>query len=474
MSDISHNGRSPRVQLSGEGEAHDRTDDQNLQDPPDEPLLSLEETSLSPSPSRSSSPLLSMAAVLQKPKVDPIDLRSLEYVGSFDHNLMCAICHCPFVSPVKLECDHYFCRSCVNQAMTHQTVDARCCPTCRRKTNRTPVQAPKIIGHILDELKIKCPFYSLGCTEEFTRGSVQNHVDRYCDYSEVACPSLNCSRTVERKDVTANRCLHHVVRCKDCRFSFMERDLKYHRIVQCTRGKVDCPDCKTKVLRVDLEKHIDHCPEAIFPCQAASYGCNFESKSTNLDRHLAICPLAKLAPFLKVQNERLDAHEAALRHLQHKNSILESSFASIQESLGPSGSLVNAPSGPRDSSESAPFDSTAHHLLCLHESLREEVSRVSAAVSELDAKASMMVMNESLRTKEDLTHTNAAIGGMRMQLHWLMSARLQNQQRMALGRTPSPGEGTVAGSSTSPGYPLGPGNIPMRRLSDSTRQETKL
>ena len=471
---------SPNHLVSRDPDLQDHTGEGFSEDLPGQTPLSSEETGTvlcdnhTLSPSISLLPLLSMAGPPQKPNVDPVDLRTLDYVGVVDHNLMCAICHSPFVSPVKLECDHYFCRSCVIEAMTHQNAGARCCPACRRKTNRTPTLVPKIIDHILDELKVRCPFFSMGCIGELARGSIQNHVDRYCNYSEIECPSVDCSHTIERKDLAKNRCLHNVISCEDCGFSFMERDLEHHRTIQCVRSNVECPHCQTEVLHENLKQHIDRCPEAMCPCQGACYGCNFISKRANLDGHLAVCPIAKLVPFLKVQNERLEAHEAALRHLKHKNTILESSFQSIQEALGPSRSLVDAPSAPSDMSDTAPFDSTAHHLLCLHESLREEVGRVSAAVSALDAKASMMVMNESLRTKEDLTHTNAAIGGMRMQLHWLMSLRLQSQQRMAVGRTLSTGEDTVAGPSASPGDPLGPDNLPMRRLSDSTRQETKL
>ncbi|KAK4696289.1 hypothetical protein P7C71_g1602, partial [Lecanoromycetidae sp. Uapishka_2] len=192
-----------------------------------------------------------------------------------------------------------------------------------------------------------------------------------------------------------------------------------------------------------------------------------------LDEHLKTCPLAKLVPFLRLQNERLEAHEAALKHLRHKNSILETSFSTIQEALGPAANLVDAPSSS-STTDTGPFDSTAHHLLCLHESLRDEVNRVSAAVSEIDAKATMMVTNESLRVKEDLAHTNAAIGSMRMQLHWLMSARLQSQQRVAMVGAQSSGESLGTGTSSAQSVPADSVTLPVRRLSDSTRQDPKL
>ncbi|KAL2058337.1 hypothetical protein ABVK25_001063 [Lepraria finkii] len=432
-------------------------------------------TPTSSSPRRPSS--LQADAALQKPQVNLVDLRALEYVDSYDHNLMCAICHSPFVNPVRLECEHVFCQRCVNDAMSHQDRDSRVysitCPSCRRRIeNRAITPVPKILNHILDDLCVKCPLEYLGCPEVKARGDIQDHVNKYCAYAEVKCPSESCLLTVLRKDLDEQRCLHSVMKCEDCESSFMERDLEIHRSRHCEVGKASCPDCNAQVLLRDLVGHIECCPDATFPCNAAEYGCDFVARRETLNEHLKTCPLAKFVPFLRMQNERLEAHEAALKHLRHRNSILETSFSTIQETLSPSTNLIDSPSSSAAGSDTGPFDSTAHHLLCLHESLREEVNRVSAAVSEVDAKASMMVMNESLRIKEDLSHANAAIGNMRMQLHWLMSARLQNQQRVAMIRAQSSGDGL--GSSTDAGGSNRSVELPVRRLSDSTRQDTKL
>jgi len=410
-----------------------------------------------------------------RPRFNPVDLRALEYVDSYDHNLMCAICHCPFVIPVKLDCEHVFCQRCVDQAMSHQDRNSRSCPSCRRRIDQSSITSvPKILDRILDELLVKCPQNSEGCLEEVPRCRVQDHVLKYCPFSQVDCPSEDCRQTLRRKDTEGNRCLHYQVECKDCKQPIMKKDLETHCTLECEVGRTSCPDCKEQVLVRDVTSHIDRCPDASFPCTAATYGCNFIARRTFLDGHLKSCPLAKLMPFLKTQNERLEAHETALKHLRHKNSILETSFSSIQDTLSPSINLIDTSLNEAKPSDTGPFDSTAHHLLCLHESLREEVSRVSAAVSEFDAKASMMVMNERLRAKEDLAHTDAAIGGMRMQLHWLMSARLQNQQRVATISTQSSGENlAICNPSASVGRSDG-STMPVRRLSDSTRQETKL
>lgn len=406
-----------------------------------------------------------------------VDLRSLDYVTPFDHNLMCAICHCPFVTPVKLDCDHVFCEECLNRAMMHQDRESRTCPTCRSKIRHgvvTPV--PKIIIRILDELVARCVFHEEGCTEMVPRGAIQDHIDRYCDYSRVHCPLVDCDLKVRRKDADKG-CLHNIVDCDDCYQSMMELDVELHRTKHCKRRKASCPDCKAEVLRYKLEEHIQQCPEAIFPCNAAPYGCDFIARRETLDEHRTTCPLAKLGPFLQIHNERLEAHASALKILQQKNSLLQTSFSSIQDALGPSPNLVDPSPSSGAQPDSAPFDSTAAHLLSLHESLREEVERVSAAVSELDGKSSMMVMNESLRIKEEMAYTNAVVGNMRTQLQWLVSSRLQTQQRMAMVRGATAGEGGmgvgVAGSSAAGGPSGGPAQ-PIRRMSDSTRQETKL
>lgn len=407
-------------------------------------------------------------------RFNPVDLRALEYVGPYDHNLMCAICHCPFVSPVKLDCEHVFCQRCVNLAMRHQDRNLRTCPSCRRRIDQSLMtSAPKILDRILDELLVRCPLRSKGCLEEMPRSRVHDHLGKYCSCAEVNCPAEDCVFTILRKEMDGDCCLHYRIECEDCEQSVMKKDLESHRTLQCEVGRTSCPNCKVQVIVRDFESHIDDCPDAELPCIAALYGCDIIVRRASLVQHLRLCPLAKLTPFLKAQNERLEAQETALKHLRHRTSILDTSFSTIQETLGPSANLSDAPPS-LGVADAGPFDATAHHLLCLHESLREEVSRVSAAISEIDGKASMMVMNERLRAKEDLAHTNAAIGSMRLQLQWSMNARLQNQQRVAMIRTQSSGESLEnAGSSAAVGPSTGAA-MPARRLSDSSRQETKL
>lgn len=257
---------------------------------------------------------------LQRPQLDPVDLRALEYVGPYDHNLMCAICYSPFISAVRLPCEHVFCLNCVDEAMTKSSNGSKPsslnCPSCRRTTHRNEIRPmPKIFDRILDELMVRCPLKDEGCKEQVPRCAVQHHVDKKCAYSEVECPAENCMRIILRKDAVERRCLHDMLQCEDCSHFFVERDLESHRTLHCQPVRTSCPDCKAQVLLRDIVQHVESCPDATFPCTAAEYGCDFVARRAVLDQHSETCALGKLVPFLQRQTERLGAHEAALKSL---------------------------------------------------------------------------------------------------------------------------------------------------------------
>jgi hypothetical protein len=103
-----------------------------------------------------------------------------------------------------------------------------------------------------------------------------------------------------------------------------------------------------------------------------------------------------------------------------------------------------APSPDMDASS---ISQTQQHLLALHESLRGNVTTIehdlaalSHTITDLDARTSMQIMNETLRVKEDLAHTNAALFSTRAQVQWLLNRERLGQQQQAMGmrgRAPS-------------------------------------
>lgn len=462
----------------------------------------------------------------------PVDVRTLEYLEPCDSNLVCLICHCPFDKAVRLACDHVFCNDCVEQAFAAQEGPApKTCPTCRSRVdlNKEPLPVPRILTSMLDELRVRCPNYKAGCTWADKRSDIQDHVELYCDHAQVECASPDCRLGVLQKDFHKG-CLHYTVSCEHCHTSMMKKDLEDHQKQICPNRMTDCSSCFTEILRHDLPSHLkDVCLKATITCPGSVCGCSFTHERTVVVEHVTICPMATMAPFFQSQKARLDEHESQQKLLQRKVEILEGGLSSIQNMLYPANPNPNEPCpvpnpldpnsmdyapGPlpgtpdfrlpapafppasqTDQAAAAghppqpPFDSSTHHLLSLHESLRDEVSRIANALTDLEGRTNMMIINENQRVKDEMLHTNAAINSMRMQLHWLTSARLQAQNRSG-----GPGSSSAAGSSASRASGNGSGSgsgsggagaggsrsgggvtlNPIRRLSDSNRQDTKL
>jgi hypothetical protein len=219
--------------------------------------------------------------------------------------------------------------------------------------------------------------------------------------------------------------------------------------------------------------------------------------------------MATMAPHFREQQARIERNEARMEPLIRKVGVLEDGLSNITNMLYPANSSdasfpvtdpldANDVEAPTDfnlppasfppvaqenenSQAQPPFDSQVHHLLTLHDSLREEVSRITNAMTELEGRASMMVFNESTRVKDEMLRTNSAINSMRMQLHYLMSSHLHNRSNSASSSSARTTGGTTtsaSGSNVTQGANVRPGPSgtlqPFRRLSDSTRQNTKL
>ncbi|KAF2472039.1 uncharacterized protein BDR25DRAFT_353783 [Lindgomyces ingoldianus] len=464
-------------------------------------------------------------------KISP-DVHLLEYVSPCDSNLVCLICHSPFDKPVRLACDHYFCADCLQHAWNAQHDGHRTCPTCRSGVDpaNDPLPVPRILETMLDELVVKCPNTKSGCNWVDQRANVHDHVLLYCEYTLVECPSHDCRLPISQKDFHKG-CLHYTVSCEHCHTSLMRKDLEVCAIVSkttCPNRATSCPHCCEELLRVDLRAHVkDVCAKAIVPCPGTIVGCTFTAERIEVVGHGQSCPMATMAPHFRDQQARIERNEARLEPLARKVGILEDGLSNITNMLYPANandssfpvtnpldpnnsdsfppaplvptpdfrlppaSFPPVPPSATDQSQTTfnnptqpPFDSQVHHLLTLHDSLRDEVSRIANALTDLEGRTNMMIINENQRVKDEMLHTNAAINGMRMQLHWLMSATLQQRTANSAGsstagRAASGGSASASGSSgtqgtgtrSAPGATL---QAPMRRLSDSIRQVTKL
>ena len=404
------------------------------------------------------------------PRANQVDLRSLDHVTSIDDNLICSVCHCAFIKPVMISpCEHIFCTDCFEAASRQRT---ETCPFCRTPTNGGYRTAPRALANMADDLQVKCPHWEQGCDRLVSRGCVQSHIDKYCGYAEVDCPAERCASKILRKDL-AKVCLHNIVACEDCYELVIQKDLIEHQENECLNRWLSCAKCDREFLHCQANVHESDCPELIVGCTGHVLGCKYSARRAELPDHLETCPFAALEPVVRAQSDRIQALEVENKLMRRRwDSFgvgdLPEQMAEASR-LPPFDATASASTPTVPETDSAPFDSAIHHLLSSYESLRSDIDRLSTSLSEVDGRQSMLQMNESLRIKEDFSHVNAVIGSMRVQLHWLMSTRLQTQARTAPSTVTGAGPSNANGSGIAN---LGP--QPGRRTSDTPRQDTKL
>ncbi|EEQ35145.1 TRAF-type zinc finger protein [Microsporum canis CBS 113480] len=445
-----------------------------------------------------------MTAIMEPDTCDiSIDLRSLEAVSEYNTNLMCLVCHCPFITPTRLRCDHIFCRSCLDACIKSSSdlnqftqPSEFLCPTCRTPTNATYTTVPRLIVAMCDDILVKCPYHAEGCAETIQRGHAQVHVNKYCEYRWMPCPDAQCDKKIRKKDLgSESRCLHTLVDCGQCGESVMELDFenRYVLIVGRHSSKSIIKTTKRIVRRLLHYVVLQNMAE--------------------LEEHEQSCPLARLGPYLENQAAKLETMDSTIRQLKQQNSLLEDSIASLRSALAQSTSRPpsrvqlaanvgnettslplpdphrsaspsrDARSTSPSANSSAPYhNNTTTYLLSIHEALREEVLQLTTTVADLEARTNISMMNDNLRVREDMAHLTAGLNTVRMQVHLLMNSRLHHNQRTPINARAS----SAAGSSTNGGSVEGPsgqtristtaGLEPQRgrRPSDSGWEGTKL
>ncbi|KAF2860971.1 hypothetical protein K470DRAFT_257324 [Piedraia hortae CBS 480.64] len=341
---------------------------------------------------------LEAAKFLNPPERPSVDLRLLEYAATPDENLVCPICRSPFIDPVVLtECDHCFCRGCIRRAWENSSIYSPLgprgkCPTCRTEAKLGPRAHSgegRILANILDDLLVCCPRKDEGCEVVTKRGHVQVHVDLYCGFEKVDC--VECGLEVRRRD--ASRCEHVEICCLTCRQTMNLAELEWH-LARCGSSE---PEAK------------------LLTCPGVALGCNGLGEG-----HVSACSLAKVAPALETQSVRLEEHQLAQTVLWQRLQVLERGYGNLRAIMH----LEEPPEhfSPEDG-PTPPYTSPVHHLLSMHEALREELARVSAALHELDGRHSMQNLNENLRTREEVRVLGAQVAGLARQVHWLTACQ---------------------------------------------------
>ncbi|KAI0389703.1 hypothetical protein F5Y17DRAFT_109449 [Xylariaceae sp. FL0594] len=389
-----------------------------------------------------------------------VDLGALEYEGEVDENLICPICHLPLLSPVITKCDHVFCRRCIVQAHSLNPV----CPVDRQPLGSLDLEtrpAPKIVENQLGSLLVRCPNKSRGCGMVIARSLVENHVDRYCDKTLVRCPHPKCCKAVARKDAGIG-CLHYDVECQYCGDVCEKVDLQDHQDNHCPNRQATCALCDAEYVRHKQQEHMKQCPEAQIACKFVLPGCTHLMRRKRLEEHCQSCAyrvvgpvwehLAELRGELRVLQERDQLIERRIKFLENKGYSSSSTGAAADVSSIPHPTTTTGTTAVADSS-AAPYDSRDQYFLSLFEVMEAKMERLSLALTEVEGRHSVMMFNETLSLKDQLSEIRSTLGVLGMHVRWLMNFRLQER-----GRTAAPPSPSNSNSTTTPNTTTATGN----------------
>ncbi len=409
---------------------------------------------------------------------------------------MCPICHVPLINPISLECDHCFCSTCFAKSCDRVSADeGPKCPSCRAPIRTMPRKAPRLILNMCDDIKVRCP--NEGCDQILSRGHVEHHARKQCLEERLSCPRYpSCDKLTKRRLFVPEQCRHSThVEC-DCgmEIEFGEGRMRKHKDEQCSNAGEKCKECSKRLPDDSYLSGTNHgCEASGQPCPGEEFGCGGYDNEEKMEDHIKRCMIAKLAPSLKAQASLLAEVKSELAWTKTRNEVLESSLDRMNEDRRNTVPLpaheqdppedwfhsVGSPTaldGPSNDSDflpnrdlalvsrratdiesQPPADPTSQqHLLALHESLRTsfanlqgDVSSLSNNLAEVDARTSMHIMNETLRIKEDLAHTNAALFSTKAQVHWLLNRERAGQQMGVRGRAPGPSTASATASASS-------------------------
>lgn len=406
-----------------------------------------------------------------------VDLHALNYIDPVDDNLLCPICAIPLVEPVTTPCDHTFCRGCLKRSCKESST----CPVDREtiSLSRCPPTS-RLIKNQLDSLMVECPNAERGCSLVLKREVVVSHVEHRCPFALVPCPDESCEKKVVRKD-SEKACQHREEACRYCGEPLELADMEKHLEEACAVNTTSCEACGEEIAYSKMKSHEDDCQEAETACEFAEFGCQVVAKRKDLQPHRQECQFQILSVVgRQVANQR--EHIAALeqdRKVQAQKitdleriikTFVRGDRQSVADLMGMSPAAMMV--GVSDADGSMPPDGP---LFSAYNSLERQLEELSKNVTDLETRQTVMVLNQVMPIKDQITELRSTLGILKMHVAWLMNSRREELERTRLAsRTAAAaasaatagGGGGGAGRGSSDGEVQG---LAMpRRLSDGS------
>ncbi|CAM4838465.1 unnamed protein product, partial [Rotaria magnacalcarata] len=114
-----------------------------------------------------------------------------EYIDreSIDSDIICLLCHNPFIDPIVTQCGYTYCRLCIENYMgSGSNCPSQLCNQLLNTDHLIPNPPLRIVISILDKLKVRCQL----CEKtNINRGTFDEHIKTSCSEYRIDCLGKN-------------------------------------------------------------------------------------------------------------------------------------------------------------------------------------------------------------------------------------------------------------------------------------------
>ncbi|TEA13072.1 Ligand of Numb protein X 2 [Colletotrichum sidae] len=383
-----------------------------------------------------------------------LDFSALNYPDEPDDNLVCPICKLPVVTPVITPCDHTFCLECLKRHF----FSADTCPIDRTRFRAKDCKTSRLLTNILDSLVVNCPNLERGCEETMKREEVVKHAIG-CRYTLHDCPEKTCNKKVEQWLTASGKCWHFEQKCEYCEEEMEAAVMTDHVAKRCPKNTTKCADCGKTTKASDLKKHYqEDCAEATVACRYGHYGC----EHTNLRKKLAAHEDDCIYKVVAVVGEKVKDQERQIERLQKQNQDQERQIFELKDerrdclSWDDVFTISNVEGGPKFKPTEA--------VMTIYEDMERRMEELKKEFTDLEGRQTVMVLNQVMPIKDQITEIRSNLGILKMHMAWLMNKSREEVERSRLANRSVGGTSRTRGGSDSDGE----ASSSSRRLSDGS------
>ena len=266
-----------------------------------------------PSPSPTSSPTKSAQSQTRT---------EYEFISEITDDISCSICLSVLVQPNLTDCcGNHFCQVCIARVKE----DGRPCPLCQEPSFTTMLN--KALSRKLNQLDVKCPNTSEGCSWIGEFGKVDKHVQDNCEFFEVLC-DFGCGENIIRRYLLEHKskaCKLRPFTCEHCQLLNTWLTITQHHYPVCDKYPVPCPNqCDVgEIERKQLEDHLSICPLQVIDCTFQFVGCKVSLPRREMPQHMSDNMASHLTLGFQTFQQQLSAKDDEIAKLNYTISLLK-------------------------------------------------------------------------------------------------------------------------------------------------------